>query len=366
MLDEYEEQIALNGTRLGRPESPALEGAASKAIENAFRELIEKSYFYQKVALDLDDMDAAIKAAIKLARIQAAGSIGSSPGPGPTLATRERLAELHGEVRARPWRLATRHLGDDPSMTEIHRFARVGTQPLGADANDLNLHFYLPPVRSRCPGPCKNLTTFTALASSTDSGFGSPYPRKISGGTEQIFIPVYRCEMCRKTIYTILVRRVGLRLHLCGFAPRREPLAVKSLPDELLPILNDAEQAVAEGDLYAGFYHLRTLLEHYLKGKLAMPIAHQIRGDELSANYYEILEPGIKGILPSITTAWEKLSGWLHTRTGEPEDYRKQRDCICKHIELVVALGEPAIVKTAARVAETKGEATDEHLSPEE
>ena len=345
MLGEYEEQIALKGTRLGRPESPALEGAASKAIEDAFRELIEKRYFYQKIAVDLEDMDAAIKAAIVLARIQAGRSIGPERGPGPTPGTPERLAELHGEIRDRPWRLATRHLGDDPSMTEIHRFARVGAQPVGTDANDMNLHFYLPAVRLRCPGPCNSLTTFTALASSTDSAFGSPYPRKITGGTEQIFTPVYRCEMCRKTIYTILVRRVGLRLHLCGFAPRREPLAVKSVPDELLPILNDAEQAVAEGDLYAGFYHLCTMLEHYLKGKLAMPITLQICGDELAANYHEVLEPGIKGVLPSIITAWEKLSAWLHTRTGEAEDYQKQRDGICKHIEIIVSLGDAAFTK---------------------
>jgi hypothetical protein len=111
-------------------------------------------------------MDAAIKAAIVLARIQAGRSIGPQRGPGPTPGTPERLAELHGEIRDRPWRLATRHLGDDPSMTEIHRFARVGAQPVGTDANDMNLHFYLPAVRLRCPGPCNSLTTFTALARS--------------------------------------------------------------------------------------------------------------------------------------------------------------------------------------------------------
>src|SRR4051812_13940889 len=122
MLEDYSEQIALNGTRLSRPESPALEGAASKAIEDTFRELIEKSYFYQKVTIDLRDMDAAVTESIKQAEVerrQQPWGPGTT-GPGPTPATPERLEELHEEVRTRPWRLATRHLGDDPSTAEIH------------------------------------------------------------------------------------------------------------------------------------------------------------------------------------------------------------------------------------------------------
>ncbi len=230
----------------GRPESPALEGAASKAIEDAFRELIEKSYFYQKVTVDLTDMDEAIKQSIEQEKIERSRSIGPLRGPGPIEATRERLEKLHGEVQARPWRLATRHTGDDPTMREIHRFARTGGQPLGTDVTDMNLNFYLPPVRLHC-ATCKSVTAFTALVSSTEPGLGSLYPRKVVGGTEQIFFPKYRCEMCRKVVHTMLIRRVGLRLHLCGFAPRREALPVKGLPEEVLPILNDAEQAVAEG-----------------------------------------------------------------------------------------------------------------------
>jgi len=76
VFEEYQEQIALNGTRPGRPESPALEGAASKAIEDAFRELIENSYFYQKITVDLTDMDEAIKHSIEQEKIERGRSIG--------------------------------------------------------------------------------------------------------------------------------------------------------------------------------------------------------------------------------------------------------------------------------------------------
>jgi hypothetical protein len=36
----FEEEIALQGAMISRPESPALEGAAAEAIEEAFRKLI--------------------------------------------------------------------------------------------------------------------------------------------------------------------------------------------------------------------------------------------------------------------------------------------------------------------------------------
>src|SRR5438270_13498249 len=109
MLDDYAEQIALNGTRLGRPESPALEGAASKAIENVFRELIEHRYFYQKVTVALTDMDAAIKQSVKQAQIELARRIGRLERV-LTPATAKRVEDLRREVGAGPWRLARRHL----------------------------------------------------------------------------------------------------------------------------------------------------------------------------------------------------------------------------------------------------------------
>jgi hypothetical protein len=346
-MSSSEENIALHGMMMSRPESPALEGAAAQAIEEAFRELIERRYLYQKITVDLAAMDVAVIEAIEKA-IERAQIEASEPSLGranfvaePAPATPARLKALREEVAERPWRLVTRHVGDNPRFAEIHRTARIGTQALGTAPDELNLRFYLPGVRMRCPGKCKGESTFVAMVSSSDSGFDSPYPRKGSAGIEQIFIPIYRCEMCRETLYTLLVRRVALRLHLCGFAPRREPLASKAVPELLLPILNDAEQAVAEGDRFAGFYHLRTLIEHYLKDRLGIPMAQQIRGDDLVATHYNSLRSELRSVLPSLNTSWERLSHWLHTRTGEDEDFQKQRDAICKHIELLALVGTP-------------------------
>jgi hypothetical protein len=353
MPSEYEDQLALQKqhTLMSRPESPALEGSAATAIAQAFRDLIEHRYLYQKVTVDLTLIDNPVKQAVKEATARAitpgAGSGTGKPGAfHPTPATEQRLKELRLEIEQRPWRPTTRHTGDDPDSAGIRRWARLGTQPLETRANDMNLMFYLPPIRLHCPGRCKNSSTFIALASSNDLGFDSPYPSKTSNGeTEQVYIPIYRCEMCRGTIYTILIRRTGLRLHLCGVAPRRELPAPEFVPEQIVPILNDAEQAVAEGDTYAGFYHLRTMLEHYLKARMGIPIEQKIRGDELIAKHYKTLSQPAGAMLPSLTVTWEKLSEWLHTRTGEVPDYQKERTSICKHIEGLRVLGDTALAE---------------------
>lgn len=343
MSSNFEEEIALQGMMISRPESPALEGAAAKAIEEAFRELIERRYLYQKLTVDLAEVDAAVKKAIDEATKRAVTPGAGAPGghvSRPIPASSERLAELRSEIEKRPWRLVTRHVGDNPTSAEIRRTARLGGQPLGTPGDEMNLRFYLPAVQLRCPGRCKGNGTFVALGSSSDSCFDSPYPRQGNIGTEQIFVPIYRCEMCRETIYTILIRRAGLRLHLCGFAPRREQSASERVPELLVPILGDADQAVAESDTYAAFYHLRTMLEHYLKTRLGIAISEQIRGDELIAKHYESVGPALASTLPSVSVAWERLSYWLHTRTGEAENYQVQRNAICKHIEVLEILGE--------------------------
>lgn len=339
MASEHHE-LAQSGILVGRPESPALEAAAAEAIEAAFRELIEKQYLYQKVALDFRGIDEAVRQSVKQAAMRASTPMitGEPQAASPQAATVDRLNELHHEIEVRPWRLSTRHVGDNATVGQIHRLAQAGVQPLNTPVHELNLKFYLPAVQLYCTGACKGLSVFEALMASSDWSFGTPFPRLVNGMLEQVFMPMYRCTRCRDIFYTVLVRRVGGRLHLCGFAPRRHAAPVAGVPEFLLAIFSDAEQAVAEGDTYAGFYHLRTMIEHYLKQRLGVRLKEQVRGDDLVRRHYEKLSPELRGTLPSLTVAWEKLSVWLHTRTGEASDYQEQREAVLKHIHALELL----------------------------
>lgn len=346
-VSDLREHIGLQGSYVGRAESPTLEGAAAQAIEQAFRDLIENRYLYQKVRLDLRAMETAVTSAVETAAARRAGHTGSEPVPPVEPATPARLKALAAEIERRPWQLMTRHLSDDRGASEIRRHARAGTQPLGTPVDKMNILFYLPSVQLRCPNRCRGNTTFIALGSSAGFIFDSPYPREVGTEIEQIYTPIYRCEMCRETLYTLLVRRQGPRLHLCGFAPRREPFVAPDAPPGVAHILAEAEQAVAEGDVFAGFYHLRTMIEHHLKARLGIAIEQQIRGDELVAKHYATLAKEVGSVLPSLATAWERLSQCLHTRSGDADVYRAQRDAVCKHFQVLSLLSPLPVAPNA-------------------
>lgn len=168
MFANYEEQIKLQHSYTSRPESPILEGGAAKAIEEAFRDLIEHRYLYQKVTVDLEIIDAPVAEAIKEAQIQAStapiGRGQASRHPAPP--TPEYLRELREEIGKRPWRLTTRHMGDNPQFAQIHGIARAGSQPLGTPQDQMDIYFYLPAVQLWCSDRCKRSTTVIALVSS--------------------------------------------------------------------------------------------------------------------------------------------------------------------------------------------------------
>lgn len=311
------DELNIQGGLPGRPESPTLETTARLAVEEAIRELIATKLLYQKVEVSLD---------ILLDKLGKAGVSTNS----------ECIGKLSEEVRQRPWRLDVRHLGDDPNHADIFRLARGG-QPVGMPLHDMNLNFYAPSVPLVCRR-CKRESTFIAIRGSSEQGLGHPYPRPTERGREQVYTIIYRCETCREVLHAVLVRREGMRLHLCGFAPRREQRAQRNVGKMLEPILLDADNAVAEGDLFGGYYHLRTLLEHYMKLHLGIEMSFQIRGDELVAKYNESLPTALKGTLPSLGAAYEVLSHALHCRTGTVEEYAAQQTAICDHFEGVAIL----------------------------
>ena len=223
-------------------------------------------------------------------------------------------------------------------MARIGINSGLGMSSARKSADQIPVQFHLPAVQIFCPSSCKATTTFVAQISSKYSPFGSPFPYTGTTGTEQVFVPVYRCEVCRSATYTLLVRRTGTRLHLCGFAPRRSPQPSRSVPDSVKPILSDAEQAIAEGDVYAAFYHLRTMIEHYLKQRLAISAGEQMRGEDLITRHHENLPVTWRSVLPSISEPYATLSKNLHGREGEAEDFAKLRNAICNHIEMLSSL----------------------------
>jgi hypothetical protein len=318
-----EDEITIQHGLPGRAESPALERTARLAVEKALSDLVSSKLLYQKVVIDLSHLEAELEAT-------------------RAKASRELLTSLQQEVEVRPWELNTHHQGDNPLHRSIFAAARAGGQPVGTPIREMHIHFYAPAVQLQCP-VCKGDRTFVALQSSRQFNLEPPYPDKSERGlTEQVYTIYYRCEGCRKFIYATLIRREGLQLHLCGFAPRRSRRDARQVPKALRPILNDATDAVAEGDLYAGFYHLRTMIEHFAKIRLKKPLESRERGEDLLTAYYATLAPNIKSVLPSLTVSYEALSQNLHARIGSVDDFYTQLSAVCDHIEALASLSKYA------------------------
>lgn len=299
-----------------------MERTARLAIEAALATLVSGKLLYQKIAVDLCGLSAALGAA--------------------NLATAEKLSKLTDEVATRPWELETHHQGDNPLHFPIFAAASAGGQPVGTPLHEMQIHFYAPGVQLQC-AVCKAERTFIALQSSRQFNLENPYPRSSAQGwTEQSYTLYYRCEGCRKFIYAVLVRREGLRLHLCGFAPRRLQRSVRSVPKQLEPILNDATNAVAEGDLYGGFYHLRTMVEHFARLKLNTPSDTRERGEDLLARYSKTLPASLAGTLPSLAASYDFLSKRMHARSGSADEFSAQLQAVCDHIEGAALLGKYA------------------------
>jgi len=160
-------------------------------------------------------------------------------------------------------------------------------------------------------------------------------------------------------MHAVLFGERGLRLHLSGFAPRRVQKSKRTLPPALEPILNDANNAVAEGDLYAGFYHLRTVVEHFAKAE-ARPSArgHVNAVRILLAKYGKTIPASLASSLPSLAASYDVLSKHMHARSGTPEEFAKQVDAICDHIGGVALLAKYA----RALIAGDSGTASEKPL----
>lgn len=329
-----------------RRESPNMEAMAAKAIEDGIRQLIETRYLYQKYELDF----TAVEKFLSGLNFQFPSDY--SPN-GLRRMTGEALGKWRAEVRpaeikrlmaeivSRPWNLQTRYLGDSPQTAEITKFANVGTSPSGTPVAEMPIFFFAPAVQLQCPS-CKRTSTFAAHPSSMRFSIDALHPRRVLSGqqlaVEQIYVPIYRCELCRTGVFTALIRRLGGKLHLCGFAPRRPALPSRSVPANVAEILRDAEQAVAEGDIFAAFYHLRTLLEHFIKYRLALAPATKMTGDDVIEQHFKSLPPAWRQVLPNITDAYSQLSANLHGRIGSVEEYPVLRNQICDHIEMLLML----------------------------
>lgn len=300
----------LIGTRMGRPESPSIELAMQEEICVAMLNLLSTKGLYQNVRVD---------------------SSACAKHP-------ESETELRREFSKRPWEPVSLGHADSLADRGISFHAGLGGEALGTPPDEMRLNFPLPDIETWC-NECGKPTAHASTFASRNSAFGKQFPI-LGEQTIQVFIPYYICSLCRRQILVFLIKRKGYTMQLCGRSERLHFDTPRVIPKQHRQIFEDALSAVAENDIAAGFYHLRTFAEHYMKDCLGIDEGKQIRGDDLCDKYKDGLDPRMSRGMPSLSAVYETCSVHMHARTGTPEDFAKECIALTGHLEAKALFGK--------------------------
>lgn len=287
-----------DGVRSGRKQSPDVEYAFQDAVRAALTELLESKGLYQNVTIN-ERFSSSI----------------------PVVKTHS----YNDEFSSRPLYLFSRGDSEAGQTYPGHTGGALGTRQF-----EMDVGCYLPDIQIYCP-ICKRETGFISHSSS-NAHFLSPYP-KIGKTTEQIYSPLYRCSKCREQLINFQILRRGFKLQLTGRSLPYRPKIDSGWPKVMTNVISDALVAVAENDIPAGYYHLRTAIEFYIKKEIGFELDTKIDGTELCEKYYEIIDNRLKSDFPNINNIYSKLSSGLHTRNCSEEEFKSLKDDLLNHFK---------------------------------
>lgn len=282
---------------MGRRQSPAMEQAAQEQLASAIKTLAETKGLYQNVRVPTEFLDEFAD---------------------PTFTA----DQLRQELSTRPVWPVSRGEGDDAVQRQDVRHFLPSDG--GHSSETMWLSFYLPSVRSLC-SRCHKEADFLSMMCSGPRMHGGPYPIR-GDQTHQVFHLIYRCGACREHFLAFQIARHGLRFQLTGRSEPYRPTIPSVWPKNVREVVTDAVVAVNEGDLPAGYYHLRTAIEFLMKAAIDKKPTERIDGAALCEEYARQLDATVRQTLPSLTPIYDELSAGLHTRDVNAEAF----ESMCK------------------------------------
>jgi len=294
------------GSYLMRPQSPKTELLMQELIYDVLNGLMAESYLYRSCRIDLS-------AILSLADEQWTTEV------------------LRKEFEVRPWVPYSQNRGFTTGECHCLEHVGHGGGSAGEPANS-GLAFIIPTVKTWC-FKCRDITVHDSIPHIAFS----PYhlnPEAIAEpvGTQN-FLFNMMCHECKSPPTTFMVRREFLKVQLCGRSHPFLPSPPAEIPKAVHDIYTDAVGAAACGDISGAFYHLRTFMEHYMKGELGVALALKIEGDELCDRYNQKIDPVLRERC-SLKLAFDKCSSNLHNRTGSLAEYEITLEAICAHFQL--------------------------------
>lgn len=289
-------------------------------LTERLRELLEQKHLYQSVVLDLEVETTSVEKRIAAAAIRHSG----------TTVIDEQLHELfRGDVRQM---LNGEWFPDEDAPQRVTAY--------GDEETEGQVLFASPYVRLYCQSrECKQIQPFvpvrsTALIGREDArgysrgGHTEIHYAEDNTGAFQTFALLYRCSGCRKAPEAFVIRRVGMKLTLCGRSPMEFVPVPPHLPESMHRFYRSAVIAHQSGETLPANFLLRTLIEQWVQERHQSPSA-----DAALNTYMASLEDDFKRRFPSLKSLYAILSSDIHQATGSEAVFARARDEIDLHFE---------------------------------
>jgi len=192
------------------------------------------------------------------------------------------------------------------------------------------IQFQTPDVKLFC-AVCDRREAFNSI-SSVDflQRSSAPVPFKSGRDTVQIFTLSFLCQSCKIVPEVFLVRRTGRKLTNSGRSPIEHVEVPAAIPKQIERFYSDAIVAYQSGQVLAGVFLLRTLVEQWARSVVRQP---GLQADQVLDGYMETLPADFKDRFPSMRSLYGDLSEDLHAATGSPKLFEKARSDIVEHFE---------------------------------
>jgi hypothetical protein len=149
--------------------------------------------------------------------------------------------------------------------------------------------------------------------------------------TVQVFAFSFLCQACKSIPEVFLVRRLGLKLTICGRAPIEHVEAPPVIPRPVQSFFKGGVLAFQSGQTLAGNFMLRTLVEQW--ARLATGLETETKADIVMDTYMDSLPKDFKDRFPSMRDLYGALSSDIHAALGSPDLFERAQKEIVEHFD---------------------------------
>lgn len=192
------------------------------------------------------------------------------------------------------------------------------------------IQFPTPDVKLFCT-VCERKEAFNSVSSEDFLQRRSdPELFRLRRDTIQVFALSFLCQSCKSVPEVFLVRRTGLKLTNSGRSPIEHVEVPAAIPKQIERFYSGAIVAYQSGQVLAGVFLLRTLIEQWARSVVGQP---DLQPDQVMEGYMKTLPGVFNSQFPSMRVLYGELSADIHRATGSAELFEKARSDIVEHFE---------------------------------